>query len=148
MNLSEHVMKLIANAASSVPLQAASVASLSAGVASDLSKPPAPNVTMADAVEIPSPEFLLNTVNLSVLDATISDNDFVDIRNDVHMVLEYEIQELLPPTPSIHNEIVGVFRNQEPGDLLGALASALERSESAHKANLASLTVIKGHRPD
>ena len=94
---------------------------------------------MADAVEPPSPEFLLNTSNLPVLDATICDNDLINIHKDMHMVLEYEIQELLPPTPSIHNEIVGHFCNQEPGDLS-------QRSESAHKAYLASLTVINGHR--
>jgi hypothetical protein len=62
------------------------------------------------------------------------------------MVREYEIKELLPPNPSIHNEIVGLFRNQESNELLGALATAIERSELAHKINLARLTEIKGHR--
>ena len=41
---------------------------------------------------------------------------------------------------------MGTFRNQEPNELLGALASALERSELAHKVKLARLTEIKGQR--
>ena len=52
----------------------------------------------------------------------------------------------MPPNPSIHNEIVGTSRNQEPNELLGALATAIERSELAHKVNLARLTEIKGQR--
>jgi hypothetical protein len=61
------------------------------------------------------------------------------------MVLDYETQALPSPVPSVHNEILGEFRNQEPGDLPGALASALERSESARRANLASLNMIRGN---
>jgi hypothetical protein len=100
---------------------------------------------MTEAVELSPQEFLLNPLNLAVLDATIRD-DFVNILNDVNMVREYEIEELLPPNPSIHNEIVGTSRNQEPNELLGALASAIERSELAHKVKLARLTEIKGQR--
>jgi hypothetical protein len=143
--MSEQVTKPVAQiTASPVPLQAAAAANL-AGVASEIPKTPVRNVAMTEAVELSLQEFLLNPVNLSVLDATIRDN-YVNTRNDMYMVLDYVIQKLMPPNPTIHNEIVGGFRNQEPGNLLGALASALERSESAHEAYSASLTVIKGIR--
>ena len=98
--------------ASPVPPQTAPAASLPAGVASELSKPPVRNIAMSEAVELSPQEFLLNPVNLSVLDATIQDN-YVNTRNDMYMVLDYVIQKLTPPNPSIHNEIVGGFRNQE-----------------------------------
>jgi hypothetical protein len=60
------------------------------------------------------------------------------------MVLGYETQDLPAPVPSVHNEILSEFRSREPGELPGALASALERSESARRANLDRLNKIRG----
>ena len=75
-NMSEQVTKPVAHiTASPVPLQAAAAANL-AGAASEISKTPVRNVAMTEAVELSPQEFLLNPVNLSVLDATIRDNDF------------------------------------------------------------------------
>jgi hypothetical protein len=62
--------------ASPVPPQTASAASLPAGVASDLTKPPVRSIAMTEAVELSPQEFLLDPLNLTVLDATIRD-DFV-----------------------------------------------------------------------
>jgi hypothetical protein len=50
------------------------------------------------------------------------------------------------PVPSVHNDILGNFRSCEFGELPGALANALERAESTHRANLEKLTTIRGTR--
>ena len=72
-------------------------------------------------------------MNLTVLDASIRD-EFVDIISVVNMVHEHATMELLPPEPSIHNELVGLFHNQESNGLPGALAEAIERSELTHRS--------------
>jgi hypothetical protein len=132
-------------AASPVPPQAASAASFLAGGASEVTKPPERSIAMTDVVESPSQEFLLSPLNLNVLDASIRD-EFIEILSVVNMVHAHAFMELLPPTPSIHNELVELFRNQESSGLPGALAAAIERSELTHKTNLARLTEIKGYR--
>ena len=100
---------------------------------------------MTDVVESPSQEFLLNPLNLTVLDAPTREK-FIDILSVVNMIDEHAFMELTPPEPSIHNELVGLFRNQEPSGLPGALATAIERSELTRNLNLARLTEIKGYR--
>ena len=65
---------------------------------------------------------------------------------DINLVLEYKIVELPAPVPSVHNDILSDFRSCESGELPGALAIALERAESAHRANLERLTAIRGTR--
>ena len=77
--------------ASPVPPQAASAASLQLALPAKFPKPPVRNVAMTEAVELSPQEFLLNPVNLSVLDATIRDNDYV---NTLYIVLLYVIQKL------------------------------------------------------
>jgi hypothetical protein len=97
-------------------------------------------------VGISPQKFLLNPVSLAVLDTFVGDNDFVNLYKEIYMVLDYETQTLPSPFPPVHNEILGVFRNQEPGGLPGALVSVIEHSESARRANLASLHMIRGNR--
>ena len=88
---------------------------------------------------------LLNPFNLIVLDAPTREK-FTDILTVSNMIVEHAFMELMPPEPSIHNELVGLFRNQEPSGLPGALATAIERSEVTRNLNLARLTEIKGYR--
>jgi hypothetical protein len=61
---------------------------------------------MADAGESPPQEFLLNPSNLTVLDAPTREK-FTDILTVSNMIVEHAFMELMPPEPSIHNELVG-----------------------------------------
>jgi hypothetical protein len=72
-------------AASPVPPHAAHAASSSAGNASEATKTPERNIAMTDVVEPPSQEFLLNPLNLAVLDASTRE-DFIDILSVVTMI--------------------------------------------------------------
>ena len=101
---------------------------------------------MEEATGPPPHEFLLTQDNLAVLEAFFPDNDFVNLLKDINMVLDYETKDLPAPVPSLHNEILSEFRSRELGELPGALASALERSESARRVNLDRLNKIRGAR--
>jgi hypothetical protein len=79
-------------AASPVPPQAGSSANISARAASSLIITPVRTVNMSEAVGSPPPQdFLSNRVKLAVLDTLVSDTDFVNFYQGIHMILGYEI---------------------------------------------------------
>ena len=129
-------------AASPVPQQTAPAVVLPAGAASTVTTPEL-NVSMTDVVE--SQEFLLNPANLTVLSAPTREK-FTGILDVVNLIAEHAFIELTPPEPSLHNELVSLFRNPASSGLPGALAAAIERSEEARNLNLARLTELKGYR--
>ena len=100
---------------------------------------------MTDAVEAPSQDYLRNPLNLTVLDAPTREK-VIDILDVADMIVDHVFMELMPPEPSIHNELAGLFRNQEPSGIPGALATVIERSELTRNLNLARLKEIKGYR--
>ena len=69
-----------------------------------------------------------------------------DVMEDIRLVLNYDILDPPAPVPPVQNEIVGLFRSCESSTLPGALASAIERAEEAHRGNLERLTAIRGTR--
>ena len=90
---------------------------------------------MTDAVESPSQEFLRNPLNLTVLDAPTREK-FIDILNVVDMIVDHAFMELTPPEPPIHNELVGLFRNQEPSGLPEKGEVSLRQSRMPEKGEV------------
>jgi hypothetical protein len=147
--MNEHVMNTQAsdNVASPVPTQPGVSANSNAeGTNAFTTLPMRHNITMVDAIGQQPEEFLELTENIEFLEVLIPSNSLPDVMEDTKLVLEFNIVDPLAPVPTIQNEIVGLFRSSEPSLLPGALATAIERAEEAHRANLECLTAIRGTR--
>ena len=147
--MSEHGMNNHAteNVASPVPIQPGASVNLNAGGTNAITTlPMGHNTTMVDATDQQPEEFLELTENIELLEVLITSNDLPDVMEDIRLVFDYDILEPPAPVPPVQNEIVGLFRSCQSSMLPGALASAIERAEKAHRGNLERLTAIRGTR--
>jgi hypothetical protein len=147
--MSEHVINTQAsdNVASPVPIQPGVPANSNAeGTNASTTLPIGHHITMVGAIGQQPEEFLKLTENIELLEVLIPDNNLPDVMEDTKLVLEFNIVDPLAPVPTIQNEIVGLFRSSESSLLPSALATAIERAEEVHRANLESLTAVRGTR--